>query len=118
MSASMKRCGLLRLFSRNSVQQIHQIYRRAGLGFSIGVEEFATAVATDRDHPPVGAIDDEIAEFRQVHALSRMKSVNCKGVVALLLARHRASQAATKNLNINHFRHLFLKIRKSANCKF
>lgn len=99
---------VLCLLARNRMQQIHQIDYGASLGFAGGVEEFATAVATDRYHPAMGTIDNEITDFRQVHPVSRLESVNRKGVIALLFTRHRRSQVTTKDLNIDHFRHVSL----------
>ena len=34
----------------------------------------------------MGTIYNEITEFRQLNAARRLKSINCKGVIGLLLA--------------------------------
>jgi len=50
------------------MQEIDQIDDGAALGFAdCRVDDFATSVAPDRDHPAMGTIDNEITEFRQVH---------------------------------------------------
>ena len=79
-------CRLLCLLARNRMQQFHQIDCGTGLGCGGGVEEFATAVPTDGNDPAMSAVYNEVTELRKVHAASRVESVNCKGVIALLLA--------------------------------
>ena len=86
----------------DGVQEIYQIDRDTSR-----VDDFATAVGTDRDHPAMHTIDNEITKFRQVHPVSRLEGINRKGVIRFLLARHCRSQVTTKDLNIDQFRHLY-----------
>jgi hypothetical protein len=104
VSREERAAGFADLITRNGVQEIYQIDGSA----ADRDDDFATAVTTNRDHPAMRAIDNEITEFWQVHPVSRLESINRKGVIGLILARHRCSQVTTQDLNIDGFRHFSL----------
>ena len=47
--------------------------------------DFPGAVTANGDHPPMGTVDYQITEFRQIHARRRVERVNSKSLKSFLV---------------------------------